>query len=363
MRLIHKINCFTGDERRNDGKACSLGENCKLTVICLDQFAFLSLGLTPLTILRFVVQITGCSSGLGEALALTLHTANFQVVATARRLATVDHLAALGIQCLSLDVTDDESVNVAVSETVNTNGRLDILINNAGLSAIGPIAEQPLSEVSKVMETNLLGVIRVTQAAVLMMAKQGSGLIVNIGSVVSQLSTPWSAAYSASKAALLCVTDALRLETKPFGIGVTYVIAGAIEYVLNISSSILLFSATKTFLLSKLSCRSALANNTAAAAEFERYETDSSLYSHWGSSIRMRANMSQGEAAVPAAKAARQVVAVIQKSLKKNPPKPPRYFFCGGAARLFWSIGLVQKIFGWPSNALLSRKFGLTAPP
>ena len=166
---------------------------------------------------------------MGEALALKLHTSNFQVIATARRLEALDHLASLGIMCVSLDVTDDESVKNAVAEVVDTQGRLDILINNAGCSCIGPIAEQPLSEVTKVMETNLYGVIRVTQAVVPIMVNHGSGLIINIGSVVSQLSTPWSAAYSASKAALLAVTDALRLEVKPFGIGVTYVIAGAIE--------------------------------------------------------------------------------------------------------------------------------------
>ena len=160
---------------------------------------------------------------MGEALALKLHTSNFQVIATARRLEALDHLASLGIMCVSLDVKN------AVAEVVDTQGRLDILINNAGCSCIGPIAEQPLSEVTKVMETNLYGVIRVTQAVVPIMVNHGSGLIINIGSVVSQLSTPWSAAYSASKAALLAVTDALRLEVKPFGIGVTYVIAGAIE--------------------------------------------------------------------------------------------------------------------------------------
>lgn len=215
---------------------------CSVSLIFFLFFHwFLCVVITTPTILHFVVQITGCSSGLGEALALALHNANFHVVATARRLEAVDHLAALGIECLRLDVTDDESVKLAVSKIVDTNGRLDILINNAGLSAIGPIAEQPLSEVSRVFEANVLGVIRVTQAAVPIMANQGSGLILNIGSVVSQLSTPWSAAYSASKAALLCVTDALRLETKPFGIGVTYVTAGAIEYVLSTTTILLMF--------------------------------------------------------------------------------------------------------------------------
>jgi hypothetical protein len=70
--------------------------------------------------------------------------------------------------------------------------------------------------------------------------------------------------------------------------------------------------------------------------------------------------MSQGEAAIPAAKAAGQVLAVIQKAMKSNPPKPPTYFFCGGNARLLWSFGVVQKIFGWPSNVMLSKKFRLT---
>ena len=76
----------------------------------------------------------------------------------------------------------------------------------------------------------------------------------------------------------------------------------------------------------------------------------------------MRAHMSQGDASVPAAKAAGDILAVIQKALKSNPPNPPTYFFTGGKAKMFWSIGLVQKIFGWPSNALLSRKFGLSGP-
>ena len=103
-----------------------------------------------------------------------------------------------------------------------------------------------------------------------------------------------------------------------------------------------------------------MANNTTASAEFERYEADSSLFSHWSSSIRMRAHMSQGDSAVPATKAAVEILAVIRKALKSNPPSPPTWFFVGGKAKLFWSIGLIQKIFGWPSNALLSKKFGLT---
>lgn len=169
---------------------------------------------------------------MGEALALKLHAVGYHVVATARRLESLDHLAAFGISCLSMDVTDDDSVKNTVGQIMQSVGRVDVCINNAGMSALGPIVEQPLSEVRQVLETNLIGVIRVNQVVVPAMAARGRGLIVNVGSVTCQMTTPWSAAYSGSKAALLAVTDALRLEVKPFGIGVTYVVAGAMKCVL-----------------------------------------------------------------------------------------------------------------------------------
>ena len=165
-------------------------------------------------------------------MALKLHALGYHVVATARRIESLDHLAGFGIQCLSMDVTEDTSVKHAVGEVMGNLGRIDVCINNAGMSSIGPIVEQPLAEVQKVLETNLVGVIRVNQSIVPAMATRGRGLIVNIGSVTCQMSTPWAAIYSGSKAALLAVTDALRLEVQPFGIGVTYVVAGSMKWVL-----------------------------------------------------------------------------------------------------------------------------------
>ena len=109
-------------------------------------------------------------------------------------------------------------------------------------------------------------------------------------------------------------------------------------------------------------CRSALADNISARANYEIYESETSLYSHWVNSIRMRAHMSQAEGAVRAEKAANQIATVIEKAMRKSPPSPPVWFFAGGKARTYWFIGLLQKIFGWPINAIMTKRFGLHAP-
>lgn len=116
-------------------------------------------------------QITGCSSGLGEALAQALHATKgkhgqrlFRVYATARREEALRHLSDAGIATLALDVGSAASVAAAVAEVTAREGRIDVLINNAGISKFGPIAEQPLEEVVSVLDTNVLGVLRVTQA-------------------------------------------------------------------------------------------------------------------------------------------------------------------------------------------------------
>jgi short-subunit dehydrogenase len=282
-------------------------------------------------------QITGCSSGLGEALARRMHADGFEVWATARRVSALDSLAALGIHCATMDVTDDASVKTAVSGLLQaTGGRLDVLVNNAGMSKVGPLLEQPLAEVQSVLDTNLIGVLRVTQAAVPAMADARRGLVVNIGSIVSQLSTPWAGAYSASKAALLALTDTLRLELAPFGVGVTYVTAGSIA--------------------------SAFGDNAAAGSSTERYSAGTgSRYAPWQESVRQRAQMSQAPGAMPADAVAAQVDAVINKAMARDPPAPPTWFFAGGKAWVFWSLGLAQKVLGWPTNSILAKRFNLKA--
>ena len=113
---------------------------------------------------------------------------------------------------MALDVASDASVRAAVEDVEREAGRVDVLVHNAGVSRVGPVVEQPLGEVLQVLDTNLLGVLRLIQAAVPGMMRRRRGLVVMVGSVVSALTTPWSAAYSSSKAALLVVADALRLE-------------------------------------------------------------------------------------------------------------------------------------------------------
>lgn len=278
-------------------------------------------------------QITGCSSGIGLALALDLHASGYSVVATARNVDSLKELRSFGIQCEQLDVTVQESVEAAVKNVLATQGRIDVLINNAGLSRIGPVIEQPLQEFREVHETNVLGVIRVCQAVVPSMIARGNGLVVNIGSVASFLTTPWSAAYSASKASLQAITDSLRLEVAPFGVQVMHATAGAIK--------------------------SSISDNIVSGSDLRRYDQSSSYYRPWIGSLQKRVTASQGSAAVPAKTAAGKIRKVIDRALNTNYCQPPGWFFVGGSAFTYWLLGLFQKICGWPTNRLLSRMFQL----
>lgn len=187
-----------------------------------------------------VAVITGCSAGgIGHALAIELHeSGKFRVFATARTTAKMDELAARGIEVLELDVTRDESVDHAIDEILrSTHGVIDVLINNAGILSSAAVMDLPLSVASEVYETNVIGMLRVTQKVGKEMIKRRSGKIVNIGSVVGLVATPFASAYAASKAALHSYTDALRMELAPFGIQVLLVAPGAIRS--NIASNTL----------------------------------------------------------------------------------------------------------------------------
>ncbi|KAI3434964.1 hypothetical protein D9Q98_003017 [Chlorella vulgaris] len=223
------------------------------------------------------VLITGCSSGLGRALAIDLHGRSgnaegkqggaFRVFASARNTSALSDLAAMGIDVVQLDVTSQASVDAAIKTVVQQAGSIDVLINNAGLSRVGPVIEQPLSEVQEIFDANLFGVVRVTQAVAPHMMRARAGLIVMIGSVTSVLATPFGGAYAASKAALLGISDSLRLELAPFGVHVTHVTAGAIK--------------------------TSFADNIVGSTTLERYERLESLYRPLAHLIRARAHASQ----------------------------------------------------------------------
>src|ERR1700722_19206749 len=116
------------------------------------------------SLVKQVVLVTGCSTGIGRALARELRAAGHRPMATARRLESIADLAEEGIETLRLDVCDPPSVATAVKEVVARAGRLDVVINNAGVTAFGPIAETPLDKIRSLFETNVMGLLAVTQA-------------------------------------------------------------------------------------------------------------------------------------------------------------------------------------------------------
>lgn len=176
-----------------------------------------------------VVLITGCSSGIGYALAEAFHAAGCITYATARKPETLAALAAKGIRTLALDVTDAASIQQCVGHVDAQHGAVDVLVNNAGIPVMGPTAELPLDELRQQWATNLTGPVAMVQAVLPAMARRGTGRIVNVGSVSGLLTTPFAGPYCASKAALHSLNDALRMELKPFGITVLLVQPGGVQ--------------------------------------------------------------------------------------------------------------------------------------
>lgn len=174
------------------------------------------------------VLITGCSTGIGRALAVSMARAGCLVYATARRLETLDEIASDRIVPLQLDVLDQASINAALSRVYADGGRLDMLVNNAGLSATSPLVETDLERIKGLIDTNLLACIAMIQAVFPAMADAGGGRIVNVGSVVGELPVPFTATYCATKAGVHMLSDVLRMELNPFNIDVVTVQPAAV---------------------------------------------------------------------------------------------------------------------------------------
>ena len=178
------------------------------------------------------VLITGCSSGIGRATAGRFASAGWTVFPTARRPETIADLAGPSSFPLALDVTDGASIASAVGAALGKAGRIDVLVNNAGYGQMGPLVELTPEEWRRQLETNVVGLMEVTRAVVLGplgMAARRSGRIVNVGSVVGWLATPFGGAYCASKFAVRGLSDTLRMELSPFGIQVVQVEPGPVR--------------------------------------------------------------------------------------------------------------------------------------
>jgi NAD(P)-dependent dehydrogenase (short-subunit alcohol dehydrogenase family) len=182
-----------------------------------------------------VVVITGCSSGFGMLAALEFARRGDSVYATMRNTAKADRLrtgaeaAGVAVEVLQLDVNDIGSVGAAMEEVVRREGRIDVLVNNAGIGIEGAVEDFDDDEVLAVFETNLFGVIRVTRAVLPHMRSQGGGTIVTVGSLAGKATLPFSGIYSASKHAVEALSDALHYELEPFGIRVVLVEPGGFE--------------------------------------------------------------------------------------------------------------------------------------
>jgi NAD(P)-dependent dehydrogenase (short-subunit alcohol dehydrogenase family) len=174
------------------------------------------------------VLITGCSTGIGRATALRLAEAGWRVYATARRPETIADLEQAGCMTLALDVTDESSMVTAVQAVEQAEGAVGVLINNAGYSQGGAVETVPLESVRRQFETNVFGLVRLTQLVLPKMREQRWGRIVNIGSMGGRLTFPGGGHYHATKHALEALSDALRFELAGFGIAVVLIEPGLI---------------------------------------------------------------------------------------------------------------------------------------
>lgn len=268
------------------------------------------------------VLITGCSSGIGEALCHAFQAQGAHVIATARRLESLAALQKQGIQTAALDVNSPAQIQALSEALLAEHGTVDILINNAGFALIGPSIELQAEDLRAQFETNLIAPLLLAQALSPAMKAAGQGKIVNIGSISGIATTPFSGAYCASKAALHAFSDALRMELAAFGIQVITVQPGAIASQ---------FGAT-------------------AARQAAQVLKPNSWYQALESQIIKRAELSQ-QGATPAAEFARQLVDTLLQ------PQPPAVIRLGKKSLY---LPLIKR---WlPDRVLdkiLKKKFGL----
>lgn len=178
-----------------------------------------------------VVLITGGSSGIGKSIGDFLLQKGFVVYGTSRN---PDKVLESNFPLLALDVRNTDSIQKAIQHIIATSGRIDVVINNAGVGITGPLEELPTVEIRNNFETNFFGPIEVMKAVLPQMRSQQSGLIINVTSIAGYMGLPYRSVYSASKGALELITEALRMEVKSFGITITNVAPG--DFATNIAA-------------------------------------------------------------------------------------------------------------------------------
>lgn len=267
-----------------------------------------------------VVLITGCSTGIGRALTHEFAERGHRVMATARRLESLDDLDHPRVETSKLDVTSAADIASATAACIEWTGRIDLLVNNAGYGLIGPAAEWDIEDLRNQFETNFIGLVATSQAVLPEMIRRGSGRIVNIGSVSATAAAPFGGAYSASKAAVHLFSDALRMEVAPFGISVITVQPGAVPTRFSI----------------------------AAGQGIDRYR-QSPLYRRVFDAIETRARFST-HASLPIEVFARRVVRAVTRA------RPPAVYRLGAGSRLLPALACLPTSL---RDRVFSRRFGL----
>ncbi len=170
-----------------------------------------------------VVLITGGSSGIGKITGIYLQSKGYKVYGSSRN---PEKITDSSFPLLAIDVRNSESIHQAVREIIDREGRIDVLINNAGVGITGPLEEIPLEEIQNNFHINVFGPIEMMKAVLPYMREQNSGLIINVTSIAGYMGLPFRGVYSASKGALELLTESIRMELKPFNIHVSNVAPG-----------------------------------------------------------------------------------------------------------------------------------------
>ncbi|MCR5444541.1 MAG: SDR family NAD(P)-dependent oxidoreductase [Bacteroidales bacterium] len=176
-----------------------------------------------------VILVTGASSGIGYDTALALAEHGHRVYAAARRVELMEPLRAKGVEVMRMDVTDEASMSEGVNRLLQAEGRIDVLVNNAGYGYFGAVENVPMDEARRQLEVNVFGLARLCQLVLPAMRRQGSGRIVNTSSIAGRAVFYMGAWYNVTKYAVEALSDALRMETRPFGIDVVLVEPGPIR--------------------------------------------------------------------------------------------------------------------------------------
>ena len=265
------------------------------------------------------VALTGCSTGIGRALAMEFSRRGCIVLATARKLESIMDMKDMGIHVAAADVCSPASLVKAIEDF----GTVDICVANAGISGFAPLIDQDLECIDRVLRTNVTGVVATAQAVASGMIEKKSGLLVVVGSVSGAMVTPFAGTYCASKAAVTALCDAMRMELAPLGVGVLEVITGSIKSNFSVNAS--------------------------EASKLPK----GSRYASLQKFVDARVYGSQGSQAVDAAEYARVVVNV---ALSPNRLRHTQ-LVAGGMARQFHLIGKYMPRRMWASS--VSKKFGL----